>query len=448
MTGNTQDVLGNAVNLEHATSLSLVNDFVEGFIACESRAANIMGIAQQDASPLVQAYCAALHMFAESGDAAANARPFIDSALASPIAASDREMRLVYAVKAWVDGDIPRAIALHQEQATEHPRDLASLKLGHYHLFNQGDSPGMLKMALAALPAASDVPYLHGMTAFAWEQCHFLKQAETAAQQAITMRRKEPWAHHALAHVMLTEGRVLEGLAFMREMSGTWTGLNSFMVTHNWWHLALFLIELGRKDEVLALYDIEIWGVAKDYTQDQIGAVSLLARLELASVDVEDRWQDVAGYLAQRLDDHALPFLDMQYLYGLARAGWPEADALMRNMQAHAASLDGAALAVWERVCLPASRGLLAHARGDHGTAVEELGQALPRLVEIGGSHAQRDLFSQIHLDALIRSGHLSGAQHVLQQQLHGQPESLRLKRQAGGVYTALGLASVLPSLD
>jgi len=357
-------------------------------------------------------------------------------------------MRFVHAVKAWAEGDVARAIALHHEQAREHPRDLASLKLGHYHLFNQGDSPGMLKMALAALKAAGDVPYLHGMAAFAWEQCHFLKEAEAAARKAVHMRRKEPWAHHALGHVMLTEGRVSEGLSFLREMSATWTELNSFMVTHNWWHLALFELELGHHDEVLRLYDREIWGVAKDYTQDQIGAVSLLARLELAGVDVGDRWQDVAGYLAQRLDDHALPFLDMQYLYGLARAGRPEADALMRNMQAHAASLDGPALAVWERVCLPASRGLLAHARGDHGTAVEELGQALPRLVEIGGSHAQRDLFSQIHLDALIRSGHLSGAQHVLQQQLHGQPESLRLKRQAVGVYTALGLGSVLPSLD
>ena len=56
-----------------------------------------------------------------------------------------------------------RAIALHEEQAREYPRDLASLKLGHYHLFNRGDSPGMLRMALAALPAAGDVPYLHGM---------------------------------------------------------------------------------------------------------------------------------------------------------------------------------------------------------------------------------------------------------------------------------------------
>ncbi|MBC7377581.1 MAG: tetratricopeptide repeat protein, partial [Burkholderiaceae bacterium] len=257
MTGKTQDVLGNAVTLQRAASLPRVNDFVEGFIACEARAANIIGIADQDASPLVQAYCAALHLFAESRDAAANARPFIDSALASPIAATAREMRFVHAVKAWVEGDVARAIALHQEQAREHPRDLVSLKLGHYHLFNQGDSPGMLKMALAALPAAGDVPYLHGMAAFAWEQCHFLKEAEPPARKAVHMRRKEPWAHHALGHVMLTEGRVSEGLSFLREMSATWTELNSFMVTHNWWHLALFELELGHHDEVLRLYDRE-----------------------------------------------------------------------------------------------------------------------------------------------------------------------------------------------
>ncbi|RYX94226.1 MAG: tetratricopeptide repeat protein [Comamonadaceae bacterium] len=439
----TQDALGNALSLQHGESLPLVNDFVEGFISCEARAANVLSAAG-DQSPIVQAYCAALHMFAESRDGPAGARPFIEGALQSPVAASEREMRFVHAVKAWIDGDVPRAIALHEEQAREHPRDLASLKLGHYHLFNQGDSPGMLRMALAALPAAGDVPYLYGMTAFAWEQCHFLEEAEASARHAIAMRRKEPWAHHALGHVMLTQGRLHEGLDFMMGVSDTWTGLNSFMVTHNWWHVALYLIELERYDEVLALYDRQVWGVVKDYTQDQIGAVSLLARLELAGADVADRWQDVANYLAGRTADHALPFLDMQYLYGLARAGRPQADELMRNMQDHAAGLTEEAQAVWQRVCLPASRGLLAHARGDHARAVDELGQALPRLVEIGGSHAQRDLFAQIHLDALIRSGHVSGAQHLLQQQLRGQPESTRLKKQAAGVYAALGLGNQL----
>ena len=84
----------------------------------------------------------------------------------------------------------------------------------------------------------------------------------------------------------------------------------------------------------------------------------------------------------------------------------------------------------------------LAHALGDWAGAVEHLGQALPRLAEIGGSHAQRDLFAQVHLDALLRSGQWSGAQDILQRQVRAQPESLRLKRQAARLYSALGLDS------
>ena len=440
------DSLGNPVTLQEPRSLAGLNDFVEGFISSEARAADILEAAVIDHSPIVQACAAALHMFAETRGAPRDAQPFLERALNSPVKATPREQRFVRAIAAWANGDVPQSVVLLQEQVREHPRDLVALKLAHYHLFNAGDSPGMLQMALLAVPAASDVPYLHGMLAFAWEQCHLLEQAEAAARKAIAMRRKEPWAHHALAHVMLTQGRLREGHDFLADVSATWTGLNSFMATHNWWHQALFALDLGLHDEVLALYDRQVWGVAKEYSQDQVNAVSLLARLELAGVDVGNRWQDVAGYLALRLDDHVLPFLDMQYLYGLARAGRPEADAMMRNIETHSAQAADHAKAAWQRVCLPACRGLLAHARGDWKRAVDELGQALPRLTEIGGSHAQRDLFAQVHLDAMVRSGHLPGAQHVLQQQLRGQPESVRLKRQTAGVYAALGLGSVASS--
>ena len=229
MTASLTDSLGNPVTLRDESSLAPLNDFVEGFIACEARAVNVLQ-AQADASPLVQAYCAALHMFAESADAPGNARPFIQQALAHAHQASEREQRLVAAVAAWVDGDLPRAIALHEEQARLHPRDLASIKLGQYHLFNRGDSPAMLRLALQAQQAAADVPYLHGMLAFGWEQCHRLKEAEAAARHAIHRCRKEPWAHHALAHVMLTQGRISEGIDFMSSVSDTWTGLKAMLI--------------------------------------------------------------------------------------------------------------------------------------------------------------------------------------------------------------------------
>ena len=398
------DPLGNAVTLGDPASLAAVADFVEGFIASEARAVNILAAAQDDDSAIVQAYAAAVHMFAESRDAPKNARPFLDRAKSACAGATGREQRFIAAIDAWVRGDIPRAIRLHEEQAREHPRDLASVKLGQYHLFNAGDSPGMLRIALAAQPAAADVPYLHGMLAFGFEQCHRLAEAEAAALRAIGMRRKEPWAHHALAHVMLTQGRNREGREFMRSVSDTWTGLNSFMVTHNWWHQALFAIEQGDVADALRLYDTQVWGVAKDYTQDQVNAVSLLARLELAGLDVGARWQDVADHLLARTSDQVLPFLDVQYLYGLARAGRREADALMRNIETHAANAPSHSAGVWRDVALPAARGLLAHARGDHARAAGELGRALPRMAEIGGSHAQRDLFTRVHRDAAGRS--------------------------------------------
>ena len=399
------DSLGNPVTLSDPGSLGAVNDFVEGVIACEARVVNVLKIAAGDESAIVHAYCAALHMFAESREAPANAGPFLHrahSAIDANPAVTLRERRFVAAIAAWVAGDTARACALHEEQVREFPRDLASLKLGQYHAFNAGDAPAMLRQALAAEHAAADVPYFHGMLAFGYEQCHALDAAETAARRGIQLCRKEPWAHHAVAHVMLTKRRNQEGLDFMAGVSDTWSGLNSFMLTHNWWHQALFAIELDAFDDALRLYDEHIWGVVKTYSQDQANAISLLSRLELRGIDVGARWEDVATYLTHRTQDQVLPFLDLHYLYGLARAGKPEADVLMRHLQAHALR-QGAGGSAWQDVALPAARGLLAHARGDFKRAADQLSQALPRLVEIGGSHAQRDWFEQLARDASKR---------------------------------------------
>ena len=435
-----QDLLGLAIHVADDASIAAVDDFVGGFIACEARVTNILSVADHDDSVIVQACAAALHLFAESPEGPATARPFLARAEASERPASERERRFLAAVQAWADDEVPRAIALLDEQLRSHPRDLAALKLGQYLRFNLGDAPGMLRMALVSQDAAADLPWLHGMTAFGYEQCHLLAEAERAARHAVGLLHKEPWAHHALAHVMLTQGRVAEGRAFMEEASTTWVGLNSFMETHNWWHLALFLIEQGDDGGALALYDRHVWGVCKPYSQDQIGAVSLLARLELAGVDVGDRWQDVADHLVSRTQDHVQPFLDMHYVLGLARAGRAEADALLRQVEAFAPNAPAYAREAWQRVAVPACRGLRAHARGDVAEAVDALGQALPRLLEIGGSHAQRELFDQVYVDALLRAGRLVAAYNLLQPRATAQPESRRLQRQLVPLRSALGL--------
>lgn len=437
------DPLGLPVHLADAASAEAVDDFVGGFIACEARVVNVLQAAEHDDSLYVQAAAAAVQMFAEAPGGPVAARPMLARGLRAAMGGqpvSARERGFALAVQAWVDDRVDEALRHLDDLLAEHPRDLAALKLAQYLAFNLGDSPAMLRLALRSLPAAADVPYVHGMAAFGWEQCHYLREAEAAARQALRQVDREPWAQHALAHVMLTEGRIAEGRAFMDEASAGWTGLNSFMETHNWWHLALFALEQGDTGAALGLYDRQVWGVCKPYSQDQVGAVSLLARLELSGLDVGDRWQDVADHLVTRTHDQVQPFLDLQYLYGLARAGRSEADVLMAQVERHAPQAPAASRQAWLHVAVPACRGLLAHARGDWTRAVEQLGVALPRLQEIGGSHAQRALFDEIHLDALMRDGRHVAAQQRLRPQALAVPQSQRLRRLLQRVDRVLGL--------
>jgi Flp pilus assembly protein TadD len=325
----------------------------------------------------------------------------------------------------------------------EFPRDLAIVKTHQYFEFNRGNSPEMLRIALKVGSANSDVPYVYGMKAFGYEQCHLLDEAEFEARSALAMRRKEPWAQHALAHVYLTRGRMDEGAQFLEDAADSWSGLNSFMLTHIWWHLALFYLSQGREREALNVYDEHCWGIAKTYSQDQVGAVSLLARFEIAGIDVGTRWHDLGDYLQARAQDTIQPFLTLQYLYGLARARRPEAKALLDSVREYAEHAPAFTRNVWREVALPACEGLYAYAHGEFERAWHHLSVAVPRMSEVGGSHAQRDLFEQVLLDAARGSGRLPAAQHMLELRRAADPDGVPVNSALAAVYAQLGLSSL-----
>jgi hypothetical protein len=160
---------------------------------------------------------------------------------------------------------------------------------------------------------------------------------------------------------------------------------------------------------------------------------------------VGQRWQQLTPYLLQRQHDHVLPFLDLQYLYGLARAGqWQAVQQLLASMQCHAdAQVHPRLRAVWQAVCLPAARGVLAHAQGQYGQAAQQLGPVSPRLVETGGSHAQRDLFSQLYWSALRHTGQWTALQNLVQPWCNQQPQSKRLAAHMRRIYQGLGLPAL-----
>ena len=435
-----QDLYGLPLTCASDATRQGIDDFVHGFIAFQPKAANILKAAKADPeNGLANAYAAILYMLLEAPVAPKLAQPFLDAAERA-IGLTPRETAAVQAARLFVDGDIPKLIALCEATVTAHPRDMVMLKLGQYHTFNIGDFPAMLRVAQKAQPAAADIPYAHGMLAFGFEECHLLDEAETAARHALTLDASEPWAHHALAHIYLTRGQVADGTVFLESVAHHWADLNSFMHTHNWWHLALFYISAGRTHDLLVAYDTHVWGLSKDYSQDQIGAVSLLARMEFAGVDVGDRWQDVADHIAKRGEDTVSPFLTLQYLYALGRTHRPEAEALLKAIEARAQDESRHDWQTWRDVALWAAHGIAAHAAEDYEDCIRFLGKSLPRLAEGGGSHAQRDLFEQIHLDALIRAGRTSQAQQVLEMRRTFDPDGVPLNMMLAEVYETSGL--------
>lgn len=374
-----------------------------------NRASRFLADAAIDADCAIgSALCAALHLFTTTGEGVRRAQPYLLQAEASASSASPREQLFVAAVRDWAAGRPGLAIDRHRFLLERWPTDLLSLKLAAYHQLNRGDFGGMLQTIRAVLPANRQNSYVEGMFAFALAQAGRYAEAEAAGRRAAAAA-PDPWAQHAVAHVLDYGGAAEEGARFMAGHAHEWEQCSSFLYTHNWWHSALFLLALGDAPGALRLYDERVWTRRRDYCQDQINAVALLARLELAGVDVSGRWAGVAEQVAPRAGDHRNGFLDLHYALALARAG------LTMRLGELAQSLDRLEeaerdLAVIHR---EAVLGVASFGLGDCAGAARRLLPVRGSLVLLGGSDVQRELFDLILIHSLRRAGRVAEAERL-----------------------------------
>jgi len=387
--------------------------------------------------PLVAASLV-LSMYSPEGHAAATG--YLARAQKMTAGASLREFAWLGAIEFWVAGDTDRSLQQFRRIVADWPRDLLAGKLAQLLAFNRGDAETLLDVGERLVAANADNRFVWGMYAFGLEECNRLDEAEATARKGLAIDRRDPWAHHAIAHCLEARGRMLEGVAFLNSVSDTWNDCNSFMYTHNWWHLALFLIDLDRTDEALALYDSRVWGVWKEFCEDQANAVSLLARLQLRGVDVGARWSDLAFYLRPRLHEHFSAFHDVHYLYGLACAGERSAvTEMLASLEDRAERARPFEREVWADCVVPLAHGLAAHAAGDMPAAARQIGRAMPHLRRLGGSIAQRALFGAIHLDALVHAGWNDAALAILQADERERPGVAATKRALAMLYRRVG---------
>ncbi|KAG2702765.1 hypothetical protein I3843_06G098500 [Carya illinoinensis] len=98
------------------------------------------------------------------------------------------------------------------------------------------------------------------MLAFPLLELNQMADAEKAAKKGFEINGQDYWAQHALCHVLQYECRFEEAVQFMEGCSSSWSSCSSFMLTHNWWHVALCYLEAGSPiQRVLEIYDNCIW---------------------------------------------------------------------------------------------------------------------------------------------------------------------------------------------
>jgi hypothetical protein len=344
---------------------------------------------------------------------------------AAALSCNERERRHVRAAQLLCEGQWRAAGRTLEDLSVDHPLDSLALQVGHQIDFFTGDSR-MLRDRMARVyphwsKAVTGYHAFLGMYAFGLEETGDYAVAERLARQAVELQPRDGWAQHAAAHVMEMQGRRLDGIEWMR--SHTDWSVGSFFAVHNWWHLALYHLELGEIDAVLELFDGPINGHQSTVLLDLIDASALLWRLQLRGVELGDRWRSVAERWAPVAGAGNYSFNDMHAAMAFASAGRSDLVEQVKAAQAQAVTRADDNADFTREVGAPATQAMIAFVAGDYATTTSLLRPLRHHAHRFGGSHAQRDLIDQTIIAAAQRSGQesLARALRAEREMLAGQ---------------------------
>src|SRR5262249_44779246 len=161
---------------------------------------------------------------------------------------------------------------------------------------------------------------------------------------------------------------------------------------------------LERLDVAAAMrvFRTHIWGITPDFVVEQLDAIALLWRIEMAAGPMAAQSPSIAGHIAPRAIETFMPFMNAHYVYPLPPAGRPEAaEGALAGVVARSAADDEQAKRVWA----PGGRAVIDAAAAfgacDRARAAALLDPVMPMMTSIGGSDAQDDLFRHTYLRSL-----------------------------------------------
>jgi hypothetical protein len=340
---------------------------------------------------------------------------------------TEREASHVAALDLLLAGKWTAAAAALGRHNVDYPHDIVALQSGHLTDFFRANARNLRDRIARVLPKwSADMPgysILLGMHSFGLEETGDYRRAEDTGRRAVDLQALDCWAHHAVAHVMEMEGRAEDGIGWMIAREPHWSGDDNYFKVHNWWHRALFHLDLGQIDDVFALYDGPIRQDRSTLAVEMIDASALLWRLHISGHDVGNRWDELAAGWDSHADGRTYPFNDwhavMAYL-GAGRDG--EVDRIIDAFRKNA---DGSEAAEWgKQTALPLVEGFTAFWRGECQTAADRLHGARFIANSFGGSHAQRDIIDWTLTEAAVRGGLTGMADALANERLALKPHS------------------------
>mgnify|MGYP000043957169 FL=1 len=433
------DAFGSDVTMDKRTTLDHWNKTSRAFLAHSSSTPNHLAavLAEAPTFALAHAFQGISYLSLGRRELIENARTALQNAkqAAAAVGCTRREGQYIQALEAWLVGQPLQAAVIMDNILSEAPGDAMALKLGHAIRFILGDAKGMRRSIETVLPvydqAHPATGYVLGCHAFSAEETGDYELAEAQGRKGLEMAPDDAWGLHAIAHVFDMTGQPMVGAGWLGGQTERWAHCNNFGF-HVWWHLALFLLAIGATDEVLDLYDHKIRAEHTDDYRDISNAASMLVRLEIEGVSVGNRWEELADICEKRAQDGCVVFADLHYMMPLARLGRSDAArALIETLIKSATNVHGDMSSVASAAGVPAARGILSYYSGNYREAYRHLAAARSSMQSVGGSHAQRDVFERLTVDAAMRAELSNDAMLVLQdrEKNRGAPDAFSTTR-------------------
>lgn len=349
------------------------------------------------------------------------------------------ERRLLEALSAWRHDRPQLAVTAFDAMLADDPRDLLALKLQHGLLLMLGrphDMRARLERVLPAWPAdAADRGFVLGCYAFSLEETGAFECAERVGRQAVAMQSDDAWAIHAVTHVFESLGRPREGLAWLGAHASGYAECNVFR-GHVHWHRALLHFQQGDFGAALDIHDEHVASPWVGDYRDMSNAVSLLWRLESEGVDVGDRWRRVADIALQHVGDQGSAFAMAHYALALGRGDAQAylADVVARLPERAASDVcSDSQQAVVSDVARPLCRGIQAWCAGDAAAAYDAWASIEPAMPRLGGSNAQRDLFTLMLIEVALATGRVSTVRRLVADRQRLRPHDPWLAKRTPG---------------